>query len=413
MKKSISLALVLTIVLAFAVPAMAAAPAGFTGGTVVIIDKNGYNKFVGTEITANNSTKAFDNFSFIADNKTLNAWYINVTKDISGTLEAAYKVGSAYYIVTFDIDGPGKYWIGDSKGNNGINMVKIGVFIATPIHVHDYIPEVTLPTCLEQGYTTYTCECGDEYIDDYVPALDHDWDGIVTLPTCTEQGYTTYTCSRCGDEYVGDYEPALDHDWNGIITPPTCEEHGYTTYTCSRCADEYVGDYVPALDHDYIPVTTAPTCTEDGYTTWTCSRCADEYVDDYEPALGHVWVTDVAVTLTNPTCAYYDDGGSYDGRWRWSADINIEFTLSNGIKHECSYIQYIGVLYPWFADVATGNWVFQSWDHSGNFFPGLEICKDVAVRWTVRWTTTGGNLSTLEATLSNVRFEIGDDWNCE
>ncbi|MCL1981531.1 MAG: hypothetical protein FWG53_00360 [Clostridiales bacterium] len=128
MKKLLSLALVLTMVLAFAVPVMAAATSDFIGGTVVTIDKNGYNNFDGREITANNSTTVFKDFSFIADNKTLNAWYIDVTDDISGTLEVAYKVSSAYYVVTFDIDGPGKYWIADSKGSNGANMVKVGAF---------------------------------------------------------------------------------------------------------------------------------------------------------------------------------------------------------------------------------------------------------------------------------------------
>jgi len=129
MKKLLSLALVLTIVLMLIVPAMAATPNGFITGDVTRIDKTGYNNFTGKEITANNSVTKFDNFSFVADNKTLNAWYIDVTDDISGTLEVAYKVGSAYSVVTFDIDGAGKYWIADSRGSTGANMVKIGAFV--------------------------------------------------------------------------------------------------------------------------------------------------------------------------------------------------------------------------------------------------------------------------------------------
>ena len=38
---------------------------------------------------------------------------------------------------------------------------------------HKYNAVVTPPTCTEQGYTTYTCECGDSYVDDYVDATDH------------------------------------------------------------------------------------------------------------------------------------------------------------------------------------------------------------------------------------------------
>jgi hypothetical protein len=142
MKKLLSLALVLAVALALVIPAAAvvvsaapasAAPAVFINGTVAAIDKNGYNAFDGKEITANNTSVVFDDFTYVADNKTLNAFYIDVTDDISGTLEVAYKVGNNYFTVTFDISGPGKYWIADSKGANGANMVKIGAFTETEV----------------------------------------------------------------------------------------------------------------------------------------------------------------------------------------------------------------------------------------------------------------------------------------
>ena len=34
-------------------------------------------------------------------------------------------------------------------------------------HTHTYTPAVTAPTCTGQGYTTYTCACGDSYVGDY------------------------------------------------------------------------------------------------------------------------------------------------------------------------------------------------------------------------------------------------------
>ena len=46
---------------------------------------------------------------------------------------------------------------------------------------HTYESSVTAPTCTEQGYTTYTCECGDSYVDDYVDATGHTYEnGICT-----------------------------------------------------------------------------------------------------------------------------------------------------------------------------------------------------------------------------------------
>ena len=53
-----------------------------------------------------------------------------------------------------------------------------------PLHTHEYTATITDPTCDEQGFTTYTCSCGDSYVDDYVDALSHD--------------YSNSVCPRCG-----------------------------------------------------------------------------------------------------------------------------------------------------------------------------------------------------------------------
>lgn len=38
---------------------------------------------------------------------------------------------------------------------------------------HAYETVITNPTCIKQGFTTYTCKCGDSYINNYVPVVDH------------------------------------------------------------------------------------------------------------------------------------------------------------------------------------------------------------------------------------------------
>lgn len=38
-------------------------------------------------------------------------------------------------------------------------------------HSHDYQAVITPPTAIKEGYTTYTCSCGDSYVNDYVPAV--------------------------------------------------------------------------------------------------------------------------------------------------------------------------------------------------------------------------------------------------
>ena len=166
-----------------------------------------------------------------------------------------------------------------------------------PAKGHDYDTEVTAPTCTGKGFTTYTCACGDSYVDNYVDALGHNETAVVTKPTCTEQGYTTYTCGTCGNVRTDDYVDALGHDYKAEVTAPTCTEEGFTTYTCA-CGDSYVDNYVDALGHNEAAVVTEPTCTEQGYTTYTCGTCGEVRTDDYVDALGH----DYKAEVTAPTC---------------------------------------------------------------------------------------------------------------
>ena len=65
---------------------------------------------------------------------------------------------------------------------------------------HDYVGSFTEPTCVDRGYTTFTCECGESYVGDYVNALGHTEiiDAAVGA-TCTATGLTEGKhCSRCG-----------------------------------------------------------------------------------------------------------------------------------------------------------------------------------------------------------------------
>lgn len=204
---------------------------------------------------------------------------------------------------------------------------------------HSYSSIMTNPTCTDQGYTTYTCICGDKYVDNYVDALGHNYDDWyeVTTPTCTVDGLERHDCSRC-EYYETNILDKLGHSHNSVVTAPTCTEKGYITHTC-HCGDSYIDSYVDALGHNcgewyvvttptcttdgverrgcerceyyetdtlgatghtYIPEITLPTCTERGYKTYICS-CGDSYIDSYTTALGHsygAWYEVVASTCT-------------------------------------------------------------------------------------------------------------------
>ena len=127
MKRFTSALLALVLTFAFVTPLLAgtiipAAPS-------VPITRNEYNSFAGLRITANNSsTPIEEGISFVADNRVLHSWYIHVTAEISGTIDVVYQISGRHFARTVEIDGPGRYIIGDSRGNNGLNHIKIGSF---------------------------------------------------------------------------------------------------------------------------------------------------------------------------------------------------------------------------------------------------------------------------------------------
>lgn len=138
--------------------------------------------------------------------------------------------------------------IGDFLGN--FNEPLDNATIHYNYHAHNYDNIITPPTCTEQGYTTYTCECGDTYIDDFVDENGHSHETVITPPTCTEQGYTTYTC-ECGDTYINDYVNATGHsygEWT-VIKEATVDAEGEMERVCTCGENEYKSiDKLPAVE---------------------------------------------------------------------------------------------------------------------------------------------------------------------
>lgn len=158
-------------------------------------------------------------------------------------------------------------------------------------------------TCTENGIKYRECTVCDEETEGHIEmgvvlAKGHSYTPAITLPTCTEGGYTTFTCPDCGDSYVGAQTAALGHtygDWT-IITEADCENAGERAHTCTACGNEEK-ESISALGHKYNGVVTEPDYTNKGFTTYTCENCGDTYVDDYVPALSKL----VSVTIHNLT----------------------------------------------------------------------------------------------------------------
>lgn len=106
-------------------------------------------------------------------------------------------------------------------------------------HEHEYTSVVTAPTCTADGFTTYTCSCGETYTADPVAATGHTMETVAAVAgTCATPGYSEHEkCSVCGHE-EGKTEVAGDHDYESKITVyPTVDTNGTRTLTCSACGD--------------------------------------------------------------------------------------------------------------------------------------------------------------------------------
>lgn len=166
-----------------------------------------------------------------------------------------------------------------------------------PNHTHSYVDTVTAPTCTANGYTVHKCSCGDTKTDSYTKMLGHSYQGgicvrcgvledhkhdfkqTVTAPTCTSEGFTTYTCA-CGESYKKNYVSALEHKPELKNEKKAgCLKGGYTgDEVCTVCGKVFkAGSVILALGHSTeLRNEKAATCVNGGYTgDLVCVRCGD------------------------------------------------------------------------------------------------------------------------------------------
>lgn len=166
-----------------------------------------------------------------------------------------------------------------------------------PNHTHSYVDTVTAPTCTANGYTVHKCSCGDTKTDSYKKMLGHSYQGgicvrcgvledhkhdfkqTVTAPTCISEGFTTYTCA-CGESYKKNYVSALEHKPELKNEKKAgCLKGGYTgDEVCTVCGKVFkAGSVILALGHSTeLRNKKAATCVNGGYTgDLVCVRCGD------------------------------------------------------------------------------------------------------------------------------------------
>lgn len=123
---------------------------------------------------------------------------------------------------------------------------------------HDEIEhDAQAPTCTKFGWDAYvTCSRCNYSTYTSIRATGHSHEAIVTEQTCTEQGYTTYTC-HCGDSYISNYVKASGtHNFQESDVCDGCEQNiedaAIADYDMSdTLLDNVAGYIVPRSDGKY------------------------------------------------------------------------------------------------------------------------------------------------------------------
>lgn len=162
----------------------------------------------------------------------------------------------------------------------------------TPALSHDVVNDAAISaTCVNDGLTegSHCRICGEVFVaQNKIPATGHGYESKIIAPTCTEQGYTVYTC-HCGDSYNTEYIDKIDHDYQrdpDKSVESTCTMGGSDYMECVGCGDHYT-NYLSANGHKYDREVVNPTCTEGGYIRNSCTVCDYEQIVDGDPATGH------------------------------------------------------------------------------------------------------------------------------
>lgn len=347
---------------------------------------------------------------------------ITIPKNVSHINERAFDGCTALKKV--DYLGSDTDWSQVTKetGNNALDNAEKS-FTRTD-HEHKYTDTVIPPTCTERGCTVHLCACGDKREDSYTPPLGHSYKGgicvrcgildpngdtqhkhdfipSVTKPTCLTEGFTTYTCS-CGECYTKDYVSAVGHKTQlQNAKAAGCLTGGYTgDEVCTVCGKVFKqGSVIFALGHDPQPARVkAPTCTESGYTgDLICMRCGDmTQAGKTVAATGHKFfggVCSVCGTKGAEAVPEFDDvkpGAFYFDAVQWAVENGItNGTGKNTFSPNDVCSRYQIVMFLWraagqpeakaavsFADVKPGDIFYE------------------AVQWAVERGITKGTSST-------------------
>lgn len=115
----------------------------------------------------------------------------------------------------------------------------------------NYSTEVA-PSCELEGESISSCERENckETNTTVIPKLTHNYIEEVVLPTCSQNGFSKFTCSNCNHSYKGNVTELIPHSLIESIVLPTCILGGFNLFTCSFCDYSYKNNPTPTIEHN-------------------------------------------------------------------------------------------------------------------------------------------------------------------
>ncbi len=223
-----------------------------------------------------------------------------------------------------------------------MHLNAVNITVTYTEHNHSYTSSVTKqPTCTTAGETTYSCSCGDSYVDKTIPAaLGHSFgsttytwsaDGksctaqrvcsrdsshketstatitsaVKTAATCLAKGTTTYTAKfsvSWASTQTKDVQDIAQksHSYTGAIKSDGNSKTATHSFQCVNGCGNYGGAVTHTWNSGVVAI--EPDCIYPGQMLYNCtaSGCGAVYTETV-PAKGHTEVTDKAVAATCTT----------------------------------------------------------------------------------------------------------------
>ena len=281
------------------------------------IDKNSYTKALGHDSELKNAKKATCKEAGYTGDEVCKVCGTTIKKGRTiRKLAHTYDEGKITTAPTCEV-----------KGTKTYTCTACGTTRTEPIpaagHSWSDWKTVREATDTEDGLQERTCASCGAVQQKKIPSTGHEFAFVETVaPTCTEEGYDIYRC-ECGEEEYRNETNALGHSYAlQNVVEATCTTEGYSgDWSCTRCGETAgTGNTVPALGHDWSDWTeeTAATYLNAGTEYRTCSACGETETEEI-PALG------------SPFPDVQDPGKYYYTPVLWAAANNITNGVEGGL----------------------------------------------------------------------------------